>query len=132
MNMQERMTTMPDHHDPGVEERCIFCEITAGRAPAKIVYQDEQVTAFEDIHPISRVHLLIVPNRHLASVNEITAEDEPLMGHLFSVARRLAEEAGIQHSGYRLVTNTGPDAGQAVFHVHMHLIGGERLRVPMR
>jgi histidine triad (HIT) family protein len=116
----------------GADEQCIFCKIVAGRAKAKMVYQDEQVTAFEDIHPISRVHLLIVPNRHLASVNEVSTEDEPLMGHLFSVAHVLAEQAGIQHSGYRLVTNTGPDAGQAVFHIHMHLIGGERLRVPMR
>jgi histidine triad (HIT) family protein len=114
------------------EERCIFCKIVAGRAPAKIVYRDELATAFEDIHPISRVHILIVPNRHLASVNEVTADDEPVMGHLFRVARSLAEQLGIQHSGYRLVTNTGPDAGQAVFHVHMHLIGGERLHVPMR
>lgn len=111
---------------------CIFCKIVTGHAQAKIVYQDDQVTAFEDIHPISRVHILIVPNRHLPSVNEITTADEPLMGHLFSVARHLAEQSGIQHSGYRLVTNTGSDAGQAVFHVHMHLIGGERLRVPMR
>lgn len=111
---------------------CIFCKIIAGEAPAKIHYQDELVTAFEDIHPISRVHLLIVPNVHLASVNDIAPADEPVMGHLFSVARHLAEKAGIQHTGYRLVTNTGPDAGQAVYHVHVHLIGGERLRVPMR
>ena len=123
---------MSSLHDAQSDHRCIFCSIASGRAPATIVYRDEQVTAFEDIHPISRVHLLIVPNRHLASVNDVTVGDEPLMGHLFSVARHLAEQAGIQHSGYRLITNTGPDAGQAVFHVHMHLIGGERLRVPMR
>jgi len=123
---------MANFLDNAAQQQCIFCKIASGTASAKILYQDALVTAFEDIHPISRVHYLIIPNRHLASVNDITGEDEPLLGHLFSVARLLAEQSGIQHSGYRLVTNTGPDAGQAVFHVHMHLIGGERLRVPMR
>lgn len=110
---------------------CIFCSIIAGEAPAEVLYQDEQVTAFRDIHPVAPIHILVVPNIHVASVNDLTEEDEPLVGHLFSVARRLAEQEGIQQSGYRLIVNSGAHAGQAVFHLHLHLIGGQRMRYPM-
>lgn len=110
---------------------CIFCSIIAGEAPAEVLYHDEQATAFRDIHPVAPTHILIVPNIHVASVNDLTEEDEPLVGHLFSVARRLAEQEGIQQSGYRLIVNTGAHAGQAVFHLHLHLIGGQRMRYPM-
>ncbi len=106
---------------------CIFCSIIEKKAPAKIVYEDETVLAFQTIHPVAPVHLLVVPKKHIASVNEVDPEDEALLGHLFSVARRLADEAGVSHSGYRLITNTGPDGGQSVYHVHMHLIGGRHL-----
>lgn len=110
---------------------CIFCKIIAGQAPGEILYQDEQVTAFRDIHPVAPTHVLIIPNRHIASVNELTADDEPVIGHLFTVARLLAEQEGIHESGYRLIVNTGPHSGQLVFHLHLHLIGGQRMRYPM-
>lgn len=110
---------------------CIFCQIIAGKRPARILYADELATAFADIHPVAPIHVLVVPNRHIASVNELTPEDEALAGHLFTVARQIAERTGIQQSGYRLIVNTGPDSGQAIFHLHLHLLGGRRMRFPM-
>ena len=109
-------------------DRCIFCQIVAGQASATIVYQDEQATAFRDIHPAASVHILIVPNRHLASINDLTEADEPVMGHLFTIARELAEQEGIAKDGYRLIINTGAWAGQIVHHLHVHLLGGQRIR----
>jgi len=111
--------------------QCVFCDILAGIRPSQQVYADEQVTAFRDIHPAAPTHILIVTNKHIASVNELTAEDEPLAGHLFSVARLVAELEGIHESGYRLIVNTGAHAGQAVNHLHLHVIGGQRMRYPM-
>jgi len=110
---------------------CIFCKIVAGQAPATMLYQDEQVTAFRDIHPAGPTHILIIPNRHIASVNQLEPADEALMGRLFTLARQLAQQEGIDQTGYRLIVNTGLHAGQAVFHIHMHLIGGQRMRYPM-
>jgi histidine triad (HIT) family protein len=107
---------------------CVFCKIVSREAKATIVYSDEQVTAFRDIHPIARTHILIVPNRHIESVNSLEVEDEQLMGHLFTVARQLAKEEGIDQGGYRIIVNTGIDGGQTVFHLHIHLIGGKRIR----
>ncbi len=108
---------------------CIFCEIAAGTKPATILYQDEMVTAFETIEPRTPVHILIIPNGHITSVNEVQPEDEAVLGHMFSVARRMAAELGVAHSGYRLVVNSGPDAGQTVFHLHMHLVGGRPIPI---
>lgn len=110
---------------------CIFCKIVSGEDKADIVYRDEQATAFRDIHPVGPTHILIVPNRHIESVSALETEDEPLMGHLFTVARKLAEQEGIAQTGYRLITNTGAHGGQTVFHLHVHLIGGQRMRYPM-
>jgi histidine triad (HIT) family protein len=110
---------------------CIFCNIIARKSPAKIVYQDEQATAFRDIHPVAPTHILVVPNQHITSVSEMTAEDETLVGHLFSIARQLAKDEGIDQNGYRLIINNGPHAGQAVFHLHLHIIGGQRMHFPM-
>jgi histidine triad (HIT) family protein len=110
---------------------CIFCKIIAGLAPAQMLYQDELVSAFRDIHPVAPVHILIVPNRHIASVNEATIADEPDLGRLFTIAGQLAKQAGLDRSGYRLIVNTGPDSGQVVYHLHVHLIGGQRMRHPM-
>lgn len=107
---------------------CIFCQIIAGTAPASIVYQDEQVTAFEDTHPVTPVHLLVVPNRHLDSLNQASEADEQLLGHLLLVARQLAAENGIDQRGFRLMLNTGREGGQSVFHLHIHLFGGAHLR----
>jgi histidine triad (HIT) family protein len=112
-------------------DSCIFCKIVSGEAKANIVYQDEHATAFRDIHPIARTHILIVPNKHIESVSTFTPEDEPLIGHLFSVAQKIARDEGIAQNGYRLITNTGVDAGQTVFHLHVHLIGGNRMKHPM-
>ncbi len=106
---------------------CIFCKIINRQAPSEILYQDALVTAFRDTLPAAPVHILIVPNRHIASMNEVTPGDETLMGHLLSVAPGIARQAGVDGSGYRLVINTGPDSGQAVFHIHLHLIGGRKL-----
>lgn len=112
-------------------ETCIFCRIIAGESPAKIVHQDDQVTAFRDIHPAAQTHILITPNRHIESVNDLTEEDASLMGSLFLVAQQLARQEEIDHSGYRLIINTGPHGGQTVYHLHMHLLGGQRMRYPM-
>ena len=95
-------------------DSCIFCKIVANEARAEIVHRDEQVTAFRDVHPVAPTHILIVPNRHIESVGTLAAEDE-----------------GISKAGYRLITNTGANGGQTVFHLHVHLIGGHRMRYPM-
>ncbi len=110
---------------------CIFCKIVSGNAPAQVLFRDAQVTAFRDIHPVAPTHVLIVPNQHISSVNEVTASDEPLLGHLFTVARQVAEQENLTAEGYRLIVNTGRNAGQVVFHLHLHLIGGQRMRHPM-
>jgi len=110
---------------------CIFCKIVQNEAPANIVYRDGQVTAFRDIHPAAPTHILIVPNRHIDSVNDLRPEDEALIGHLHTVAGQLAKQEGIAESGYRLITNTGPNAGQTVFHLHLHLLGGGQMKFKM-
>ncbi len=110
---------------------CIFCKIVVGEVAARMLYQDEKVSAFRDIHPIAPTHILVVPNHHIASVNDLGEADEALVGHLFTVARHLAHQEGIDQSGYRLIVNTGPQAGQVIFHLHLHLIGGQRMRFPM-
>jgi histidine triad (HIT) family protein len=106
---------------------CIFCKIIAGEAKSTIVYKDELVTAFRDNHPVAPTHILLVPNKHIISVNELEPEDEILIGHLFSVARKIARQEGIHNNGYRIINNTGRDGGQCVFHIHFHLIGGQRV-----
>jgi len=107
---------------------CTFCKIVAGESPARVVYHDDLVTAFHDIRPITPVHLLIVPNRHVASVNELEQEDEGLVGHMVLVAKTLARQEGVAEKGYRLILNTGPQSGQSVFHLHLHLISGRLAR----
>lgn len=108
---------------------CIFCKIIKGEIPSTNVYKDEQVSAFRDINPVAPTHILIVPNKHIDSVNMMIVDDEPLIGHLFTVAKQLAAQEGISEGGYRLVVNTGAEAGQTVFHIHLHLLGGRQLRV---
>jgi len=109
-----------------MSENCIFCQIAAGQAPAQVVYRDEQVTAFRDIHPAAPVHILIIPNRHIPALTETSAEDQALLGHLLVVARELAEREAIAVNGYRLAINTGADGGQLVYHLHLHLMGGRK------
>ena len=110
---------------------CIFCKIADNTIEATIVYQDEQATAFRVINPAAPTHILIVPNKHIESVNTLEAEDEQLMGHLFRVARQLAAQEGIAESGYRMITNTGANGGQTILHLHVHLIGGQPMKYPM-
>ena len=112
-------------------DSCVFCKIVSGAARAEIVYRDEQVTAFRDIHPVARTHILIIPNRHIESVSTLETDDEQLMGHIFTTARTIAHDEGISKNGYRLIVNTGADGGQTIFHLHVHLIGGNRMRHPM-
>jgi histidine triad (HIT) family protein len=109
---------------------CLFCGIVEGKIKSDIVYQDEAVVAFKDIGPKAPVHLLIIPRKHIASISTLEAADGPLIGAIFSVAARLAREFGIADSGYRVVVNSGADAGQTVFHVHFHLLGGRPMRWP--
>ena len=112
-----------------MSDECIFCHIIQGKAPARIVYQDDEVTAFWDITPRTPVHLLVVPNTHIDSLEALNEKDGRLLGQMILTARRLAGEHGIGESGYRLVINTGADAGQTVLHLHLHLIGGRRMPV---
>jgi histidine triad (HIT) family protein len=110
---------------------CIFCRIISHQAAAEILYQDDHVTAFRDIHPVAPTHLLIVPNHHIESVKEVEPEDEAVLGKLYSIARMLAEQQGIAGDGFRLIVNTGAHGGQMVMHLHLHLIGGRPMRYPM-
>ena len=113
-----------------MEENCLFCKIANSQIPAKIVYQDEDVVAFEDINPQSPHHILLIPRRHIPSMAELTPGDGPVLASLFTTAAKLAQDLGINESGYRFVTNVGPDAGQSVFHLHFHLLGGRKFSWP--
>lgn len=110
---------------------CLFCKIMNGEIPSKKVYEDESVYAFYDIAPMAPVHVLIIPKRHLSSVNEVTSENSAVISHIYEVAAQLAKELGISESGYRIVSNCGADAGQTVFHLHFHLLGGKKLNTEM-
>ncbi|MEZ4591023.1 MAG: histidine triad nucleotide-binding protein [Chloroflexota bacterium] len=105
----------------------IFSKIIAGEIPANIVYQDELVTAFRDINPQAPTHILIVPNKEIATVNDLTEADEQVAGRLLLVAKKLAAEEGIAEDGYRLMINCNANGGQEVFHLHLHLLGGRPL-----
>ncbi|GAB4427169.1 MAG: histidine triad nucleotide-binding protein [Anaerolineales bacterium] len=110
---------------------CLFCKIIKGDIPSTTIFQDEQVTAFRDINPAAPVHILLVPNKHIADVNDIAEEDEKLIGHLIRMAQPIAEQEGIAKSGYRLIINTGPDSHQEIFHLHLHILGGHPMKHPM-
>ncbi len=106
---------------------CIFCKIAAGEIPSKLVYQDDQVVAFPDIHPAAPVHVLVVPRKHVQSVAHLADGDLELAGRLLLAARTVAEQAGVAESGYRVVINIGDEGGQTVPHLHLHVIGGRQL-----
>lgn len=109
---------------------CLFCRIVEGQIPAKKVHEDPLCVGFLDINPQAPHHALFIPRRHIATLNDATAEDRELLGHLTITAAKYARELGIADTGYRLVTNTNPAAGQTVFHIHLHLLGGRQLSWP--
>ena len=106
---------------------CIFCKIVAGQIPSDVVYTDDRVIAFRDINPMAPVHLLIIPREHVASLNDITEHQVMLAGHMVQVAKQLAKSQGMATKGYRVVINCGPQGGQVVQHLHIHLLGGREL-----
>jgi histidine triad (HIT) family protein len=109
---------------------CIFCDIAEKKRPAKIICEDELIMAFEDINPQAPVHALIIPKKHIPTSLDIKEEDNALIGHLFHVANKIANDKGIAGRGFRLVINCNREAGQAVFHVHLHLLGGRVMYWP--
>jgi len=110
-----------------MSEDTIFSRIVRGEIPADIVYQDDLVTAFRDINPQAPTHVLVIPNKPIPTADDITEADEPLIGHMFTTAARIAREEGIDRDGYRLIINCRDHAGQEVYHLHLHLLGGRRL-----
>jgi histidine triad (HIT) family protein len=109
---------------------CIFCKIRDGAIPAKTVHQDEHCLAFEDVNPQAPTHVLIIPREHIATVNDLTPANSAAVGHLFLAAAKIARERGLADNGYRVVMNTGAAAGQTVFHIHLHVLGGRSLTWP--
>jgi histidine triad (HIT) family protein len=109
---------------------CIFCKIIAGDIPSKRVFEDDQCIALRDINPIAPTHLLVVPKRHIETMNDLQQADELLAGHLLRIGAQLAHTERIDGSGYRLVFNTNRDAGQTVFHIHLHVMGGRSMEWP--
>ena len=109
---------------------CLFCRIVAGEIPAKVVRRSADAVAFTDINPQAPVHVLVIPTRHVAAVRAAGADDEGMLGRTLAFTADVARELGLDAGGYRIVTNTGPDAGQSVDHLHFHLLGGRRLGWP--
>lgn len=109
---------------------CIFCKIIKGEIPSTKVYEDELCYAFHDINPTAPVHVLIIPKQHITSCNEVNSENSGVIGHIFEVAAKIAADLGLSEKGYRIVNNCGEGAGQTVFHLHFHLIGGRDLLWP--
>jgi histidine triad (HIT) family protein len=108
-------------------ESCIFCKIINKQIPAEIVYEDDRVMAFKDIQPVAPVHVLIIPKKHISSIKEVNAEDAEYITAVHVAAAKIAEKMGVSDSGFRVITNCGADAGQTVFHLHYHLMGGRNL-----
>lgn len=109
---------------------CLFCKIVNGEIPSNRVFEDEQLIVFHDISPVAPVHVLIVPKKHLGSLNDVKSEDGALIAHVFEVAAKVAAELGVSENGYRVVNNCGKDGGQTVDHLHFHLLGGRYLDWP--
>jgi histidine triad (HIT) family protein len=109
---------------------CLFCKIIHKKIEADIVFEDDRAVAFRDINPVASTHVLVIPRKHIATLDEVQPEDEADMGHLYRVAAEIAATEGLGNRGYRTVVNCKAEAGQSVFHVHLHLIGGKRLGWP--
>jgi histidine triad (HIT) family protein len=118
---------VPDR-DPTYDADCLFCKLAASEIPSTRVFEDDAVVVFRDINPRAPTHVLAIPRRHIPSVDDLTDADGDLLAALFAALRRVASEAGL--SGYRIVTNVGPESGQSVFHLHFHLLGGRLLSWP--
>lgn len=110
-----------------MSDTCIFCKIAAGEIPATLEYQDDQVVAFRDLHPQAPVHVLVIPRRHVTSLDALTEGDRTLAGHLMERVGFIARQLGVAGSGYRTIINTNADGGQEVFHLHVHILGGRRI-----
>lgn len=108
-------------------EDCIFCKLANKEIPTNLIYEDDQVVAFNDLNPVAPVHVLIVPKEHKLNLSAYDQADEQLLGHILTTAAHIAKELGLEESGYRVITNAGPDAGQSVMHTHFHLLGGRKL-----
>ncbi|HLS90239.1 MAG TPA: histidine triad nucleotide-binding protein [Limnochordia bacterium] len=113
-----------------MEKDCIFCRIVSGEIPSEKVYEDGTVTAFKDINPVAPVHILVIPNRHIPSLAHVQESDRELLGHLLVALTKVATSQGLDQRGYRVVVNTGQDGGQAVGHIHFHLLGGRSMAWP--
>ena len=103
---------------------CVFCKICAGEIPARIVFENERIVAFEDLHPQAPTHIQVIPRKHIERTLDLKPEDREVMGEIITVAADLARERGFAEEGFRLAVNTGPGAGQSVYHIHVHLLGG--------
>ncbi len=112
------------------ETNCLFCKVIAGEIPAEIIQRDDRCVVIRDINPQAPTHLLVIPTDHIESLNEASRRDEPLLGHLLRVGARVANQAGLDESGFRTVINTGEGAGQSVFHLHVHVLGGRTMNWP--
>ena len=108
-------------------EDCVFCKIIKGEIPSTKVYEDEEILAFKDINPVTPVHILVIPKKHITSLNEIELEDQMLIGKIFTVIKKIAKDQGIAENGYRVIANCGEDGGQEVKHLHFHILGGKKL-----
>lgn len=109
-------------------EDCLFCKIIKGEIPCNKVYEDDDVLAFYDINPVASIHILVIPKKHIASVAHLTKEDETLVGKIYSVINKIAEEKGFKENGFKVIVNCGKDGGQEVMHLHFHILAGENLR----
>ncbi len=108
-------------------EDCIFCKIIKKEIPSEIVYEDEGIIAFKDINPAAPIHILVIPKKHISSIVEIKKEDEAIIGRIYSVINKIAEDIGIKEKGFRVILNCGEDGGQEVKHIHFHLLAGKKL-----
>jgi histidine triad (HIT) family protein len=109
---------------------CIFCRIGSKQIPSRVVLEDDQVLAFDDLNPQAPVHVLVIPKRHIGALKNVQQQDQALLGHLLAAANQVAQKKGIEESGYRVVANTGIDGGQTVFHLHLHVLGGRPMTWP--
>jgi histidine triad (HIT) family protein len=112
------------------DQNCLFCRIIAGEIPGEFIHQDDRAVVLRDINPQAPTHVLVIPREHLESLDDASQKDEALLGHLLRVAARVANDQGLDESGYRTVINTGAGAGQSVFHLHVHVLGGRPLTWP--